>query len=386
MDVYIIALKSIGLNNTILRLMLELLTLKDFKSIFEGNFMEIQLKYNLDLNKYSNLLSDLDLLKKSLNNASLILKESKENKIKHILITDKRYPQNLKNIPDAPVILYYKGRGFFKKHEKSISCVGTRKPTGFTSNAASSIIPSLVNEGFTIVSGLAEGSDTLSHQICLESNGTTIAVLAHGLDTIYPSENQSLANEILNHNGLLVSEYPIGTKADKFRFVHRNRIITGLSKSTIVFEAREKSGTRHSVDYAIQQNKKIFVPQPVTPTDKTIFLHKLIFNGIAEPIPHRNAYDVIVYGSGYKIHKDPYTINKRKSKILSTYINNTTTDYDSLIDYFSKPKGNQKTISFSIDEQIHMQLTNILKEKNISKKDLLSAFITSLLVNENINT
>lgn len=385
MDVYIIALKSMGLNNTILRLMLELLTLKDFKSIFEGNFMEIQFEYNLDLNKYSNVLSDLDQLKKSLNAASLILKESKENKIKHILITDKRYPKNLKNIPDAPVILYYKGRGFFKKHEKSISCVGTRKPTGFTSNAASSIIPNLVNEGFTIVSGLAEGSDTLSHQFCLNNDGTTIAVLAHGLDTIYPPENQSLANEILEHNGLLVSEYPIGTKADKFRFVHRNRIVTGLSKSTIVFESEEKSGTRHSVDYAIQQNKKIFVPQPVTPTEKTIFLHKLISKGLAEPIPHRNAYDVIVYGSGYKIHKDTYTINKRKSKIVSTYINNTNTDYDSLLDYFSKPKENQKTISFSIDEKIHMQFTNILKEKNVSKKDLLSAFITTLLANENTN-
>lgn len=379
MEKYIIALKELGLSNNILRTLLENITFDDFTKIFKGKYIETQYKYNISLDKYSKKLSDINELNKALDIAKNILKESKKNKIKHILITNKNYPKNLKNIDDAPVILYYKGRGFYKKYEKSVCCVGTRKPTEFTYNALDSLIPKLVEENFTIVSGLALGTDTHSHKVCLDNNGTTIAVLAHGLDIIYPKENEQLAKDILKNNGLLVSEYPIGTKADKFRFVQRNRIITGLAKSTLVFETREKSGTMHSVDFSIKQNKNIFCPWPRTTTELTIVLKNLINTGVAKAISNRSSYDIVVYGSGYKIKKDKKAANKFKSNILMKNINNINVDaniiYNNLNSLNKEPK---KNISFEVSESLHKKITEFAKTQNVSKKELFNAFIISI--------
>lgn len=382
MELYIIALKELGLDNTILKLLIELLSEKEFNSIFNGSFIEIQYKYNIDLNKYSKVLSNINMLNNAFNTAKTILEESKKNKIKYILINNKNYPSNLKNIEDAPVILYYKGRGFYKKHEKSIACVGTRKPTEFTYNAIDALVPKLVEEEFTIISGLALGTDTYSHQVCLNNKGTTIAVLAHGLDTIYPKENIELANNILKNNGLLVSEYPVGTKADKFRFVHRNRIVTGLAKSTIVFETKEKSGTMHSVEYSLNQNKNIFCPLPSISTETTAPLKNLILKGIAQALPNRSSYDLIVYGSGYKIKKDKKAANKYKSNILTKNISNINVNSSSILEYMNKEtSGINKQISFTVDESLHKKISEFTQSQNITKKELFNAFIVTLLQN-----
>lgn len=122
------------------------------------------------------------------------------------------------------------------------------------------IVKGLVEANTVIVSGLAKGIDAESHRVCLENRGTTVAVLAHGLDTIYPKENSKLADAILENGGTLLSEYPIGTKGLKSNFVARNRLISGLSSGVIVFEASEKSGTMHTARFAYTQGKKIFCP------------------------------------------------------------------------------------------------------------------------------
>ena len=276
-------------------------------------------------------------------------------------------------------ILLHRNRTSLQKHEKSICCVGTRKPTEFTYNVLDSIIPKLVEEGFTIVSGLALGTDTYSHKVCLNNNGTTIAVLAHGLDTIYPKENEQLAENILKNNGLLVSEYPIGTKADKFRFVKRNRIVTGLAKSTLVFETKEKSGTMHSVDFAIKQKKNIFCPWPRISTELTIPLQRLIQSGVAKAISNRSSYDVVVYGSGYKIKKDKNAANKFKSNLLMKNINNINIDASTIYNNFnSLNEENKKNISFEVSESLHSKITEFAKTHNVSKKELFNAFIIGL--------
>lgn len=383
MELYIIALKELGLNNTILRLLIEALSIEEFDSIFNGSFIEIQYKHNIDLKKYSKMLSDEISLKNALDNANRVIEENKKYKIKHILINNKNYPNNLKNIEDAPVILYYKGRGFYKKHEKSVACVGTRKATDFTYNAINVLVPKLVEEDFTIVSGLALGTDTYSHETCLANNGTTIAVLAHGLDNIYPNENIKLAERILENNGLLVSEYPIGTKADKFRFVQRNRIVTGLTKSTIVFETKEKSGTMHSVEYAINQNKNIYCPLPSTITELTEPLQNLISKGIAKALTYTSSYAHIVYDSGYKVKKDKKSANKYISNILSNNVNNTNIDSNLIFEYINKPKPEiSKNISFSVDEDLHKQISEYAKSHNITKKDLFNAFAIALVTSK----
>jgi predicted Rossmann fold nucleotide-binding protein DprA/Smf involved in DNA uptake len=100
----------------------------------------------------------------------------------------------------------------------------------------------------------------LSHQLCITAGGKTVAVLAHGLDIVYPKENKALADRIFSSGGILMSEYPVGIKADKFRFVNRNRLIVGLSKAVVIYECDAKGGTMHNVDFAIQQKKPIFCP------------------------------------------------------------------------------------------------------------------------------
>ena len=122
------------------------------------------------------------------------------------------------------------------------------------------LVPQWVDNGCSIISGLACGVDKLSHQSCISAGGKTIAVLAHGLDTIYPKENERLADRILSSGGILMSEYPVGTKADKFRFINRNRIIVGMSKVIVIYECDVKGGTMHNVEFAKQQSKSIFCP------------------------------------------------------------------------------------------------------------------------------
>lgn len=384
MELYVIALKELGINNKIINLLIENLNFLDFASIFKGNYLEIQFKYNLDLNKFSDKLTDIKLLEQCILNAKSIIKDSKKEKIKIILINNKNYPKNLKLIENPPPILYFKGRGFYKKHEKSIACIGTRNPSNFSYTAIDSLVPRLVEEEFTIVSGLATGVDSYSHKACLDHNGTTIAVLAHGLDMIYPKENISLANEILKNNGLLVSEYPIRTKPDKFRFVDRNRIVSGLSKSVIVFETKEKSGTMRTVDYAVQQNKKIFCPLPSTITELTSKLNNLIESGVAKPLATRSAYDIVVYESGYKIKKDKSRANKYKSKIVSSIINDLNANNNTIYNSFNKKSNKSKQIAFSLDEELHTKLSEYVNSNNITKKELFNALVLSILENNNL--
>lgn len=381
MELYTIALKELGIDNKTINLLLSNLEHSDFNNIFKGKYIEIQFKHNLDLNKYSSKLSNISLLSNSITKAKSIIKKSKACKIKFILITDKNYPINLKTIEDPPPILYYKGRGFFKKHEKSIACVGTRVPTDFSYIAINALIPKLVEEEFTIVSGLAEGVDVYSHTICLKHNGTAIAVLAHGLDIIYPKSHANIANEILSKNGLLISEYPVGTSPDKFRFVERNRIVSGLAKSIIVFETKEKSGTMHTVNYATKQKKPIFCPLPSKITPLTAQLHNLIEHEVALPLTNRSSYDTVVYGSGYKIKKDKNKANKYKSNVLYSTLNALEPNNSDIYSLIGS-NNSKKQVSFNIDEDLYVGLSKFLTNKKINKKELFNAFILTLLTNE----
>ena len=257
--VIFIALSLLGIKNEVLTTIINSkIPVKDLKKILRGKSIEIQYKYSIDFVKYEDLLNDKIKVKEAIDKAEYIVKESQMLGIKIVTIKSRFYPKNLREIKNSPAVLYMKGRNFTKRDEKAIACVGTRLPTEFGIRAASSIVGSLADEDFVIISGLAMGIDSESHKACLNKGGRTVAVLAHGLDIIYPKENELLAERILNQGGTLVSEYPIGTKPDKFRFVQRNKIIAGMSKGTILFESKEKSGTMHTINYTLDQNKKVF--------------------------------------------------------------------------------------------------------------------------------
>ena len=253
---YVIALSELGLkNNNLISL------LQSYSSDIEKMFTDsLVFEGRLELMAYQEYFSNKDLVNEALLKADTILGKNKELDIKVTFYTDKNYPKELAKIDNPPAIIYYKGAEFSEISEHAIACVGTRKPTKLSYNAVNYLIPQWVNNNCSIISGLACGVDKLSHQSCISSGGKTVAVLAHGLDTIYPKENKALADRILSSGGILMSEYPVGTKADKFRFVNRNRLIVGMSKAVVIYECDAKGGTMHNVEFATQQKKPIFCP------------------------------------------------------------------------------------------------------------------------------
>lgn len=170
---------------------------------------------------------------------------------------NKFYPKLLKEIPDPPEKLYY--HGDLKILEKTcLAVVGTRKNTDYGEDVTKQLIRELSILDIAIVSGLAQGIDTIAHQAALENNLPTIAVLGSGINNIYPPGNQKLATEIIKH-GLILSEYSNNTPPHKSNFPNRNRIISGLSIAVIVIEAPEKSGALITARYAVDQGREIFV-------------------------------------------------------------------------------------------------------------------------------
>ena len=182
-----------------------------------------------------------------------------------IPLTDERYPESLKTIFDPPIVLF--SRGSLPSTDLfHLAVVGSRKATVYGHTALDRIVSPLVNSGVVVVSGLAYGIDSLAHKISVDAQSPTIAVLATGLDdqSMYPSKHRSLAHQILETRGTLISEYPIGTPALKHHFIARNRIIAGLSHATLVVEAAEKSGSLITARFALEGGKDVYaVPGPI---------------------------------------------------------------------------------------------------------------------------
>ena len=178
--------------------------------------------------------------------------------IKTIGIEDKNYPKLLREIKDAPKVLYVKGN--LSPQEKCFAIVGTRKFSDYGKEIAFSIAKDLAETGLIIVSGMAKGIDTFAHKGALETKGKTIAVLGTGFDkkSIYPRQNLKLAENILETGGCLISEYPPGTRGTQFTFPQRNRIISGLSLGVLVVEAKFGSGALITANWAFQQKRKVF--------------------------------------------------------------------------------------------------------------------------------
>ena len=181
----------------------------------------------------------------------------KYNVIK-IDIKSKYYPEKLRCIDSPPKELFCLGN-LELMNAKSIAIIGSRDYSNYGEKAAKDFSYNLAQNNICIISGLARGIDSFAHEACLVAGGKTIAVLGSGLDVIYPKENFGLFNKIILNDGLVVSEYPLGTKPQKQNFPARNRIISGLSDGILVIEAKEKSGTNITVDFALEQGKDVFV-------------------------------------------------------------------------------------------------------------------------------
>ncbi|WP_235440453.1 DNA-processing protein DprA [Paenibacillus sp. DMB20] len=187
----------------------------------------------------------------------------RQNGVEIITRLDESYPDMLKSTPQAPWVLYAMGN-IHLLNEPGLAMVGTRIPTAYGRKVGSMLAEELCRAGLTIVSGMARGIDSVVHDTALRFGGKTIAVLGSGIDIVYPSENRSLYEEIAKQ-GLIISEYPPGTKALPGFFPQRNRIIAGLALGTLVVEADVKSGSLITADAALEAGRDVYaVPGPIT--------------------------------------------------------------------------------------------------------------------------
>ena len=174
-----------------------------------------------------------------------------------ITIKDGVYPECLKEISNPPLKLYYKGNLDLLKEERLIAVVGTRNPSSYGKLCCEYMVKKMSRANITIVSGFAKGIDSIAHKTSLLTDGKTIAVIASGLDIVYPASNLSLYREI-EEKGLILSEYEAGVKPFKSNFPQRNRIIAGLSKGTIVVESKDRGGSLITADLALEFNRDVY--------------------------------------------------------------------------------------------------------------------------------
>ena len=173
-----------------------------------------------------------------------------------LTLADADYPQTLRWIVDPPAVLYVRGR-FVSSHQLAVAVIGSRKPSAYGKMSAQLFSRTLAEHGYTVVSGMARGIDSLAHQGALQAGGQTLAVLGSGINTIYPPENRRLYEQICAQ-GAVLSEFPLHTKPDRWNFPRRNRIISGLSLGTLVIEATARSGSLHTARHALDQGREVF--------------------------------------------------------------------------------------------------------------------------------
>lgn len=185
------------------------------------------------------------------------IKNYPSNGIEVVTYFDKNYPIMLKEIFQPPWCLFLKGNITLLNKARKLAIVGAREASCYGKNVLQHLLPPLLKREITIVSGLAKGIDTLAHQTTMDFGGETIAVIAGGFNHLYPKENEKLATKI-GKDHLIISEYPPETRPTKWQFPARNRIISGLCEGTIIIEARRKSGSLITANYALQEGREVF--------------------------------------------------------------------------------------------------------------------------------
>jgi DNA processing protein len=208
-----------------------------------------------------------------------------------LISQDEDYPRLLKEIDQAPPVIYVKGQ-LTAADEFAVAIVGTRRVSDYGRQVTRDASIFLAGNGLTIVSGLARGVDGLAHRHALEAGGRTIAVLGSGVDVIYPPEHRKLADAICE-NGAIISDYPLGTQPEGINFPPRNRIISGLSLATIVVEAGARSGALITADFALEQGRDVFAVPGNVLSPASRGTNKLIQSGAYAMISPQDVLDVL---------------------------------------------------------------------------------------------
>jgi len=339
----------------------KVLSQKDTKSTFNF-FRKGGTQSNFFSHSFSELLKigfDRNILKLCKEDYNSVAEEerklAKENGIEIIFTNSNYFPPLLKEIYNPPEYLYVKGDPDVLK-TMMIGVVGSRKGTEYGRRAIEKIIPDLISEKITIVSGMAYGIDSMSHKESIKNGGKTIGVNAGGLLHIYPSGNSSLINKIIS-NGCVISELPLKMQPRPHLFPIRNRIIAGMSKAILVVEAEMRSGSLITARLALEQNRDIFAIPGRLDSPLCKGTNYLIQQG-AKLIT--SSQDILTeYGiKPRKIKKAiPENLQPKEKKILDLMSGN---DVNS-INYFVEKTGN--SVSEIVSILMGMVLKNLIAEE-----------------------
>ena len=307
-------------------------------SAFDNFFEFFTSEYNYSkLNISCHEIEKIKIVKKALENVNLekTKKLLDDRKIKFLALSDIKYPEKLKAINDPPFGLFYKGNLDLLKHKLAISIVGTRSATKYGLSVARKISILLAKQNIVVISGLANGIDTSAHEGAV-SSGKTIAILGTGPDVIFPASNRKLYEEILEKEGLILSEYMPGIEGMPWNFPQRNRIISALSDAVVVIEGDLQSGALITARFAIKQDKPLFaLPGPVDSLQSN-GPNILIKSGVAELLTSVN--DILEkIGEAKQVQLDFKDGNKSPSELsevqknIYNILSSKTLSFDELV-------------------------------------------------------
>lgn len=247
-----------------------------------------------------------------------------------INLSDYNYLRDLPHIPDPPKKLFIRGK-LPAKRVKTVAIVGTRKPSAYGREIATKIASECAKNGIVVVSGLALGIDSIAHRAAIDSGGKTIAVLANGVDKIYPCSHEDLGQKILQTNGAILSEYPNNTPARPWQFLARNRIVSGLADAVVIIEAASRSGTLSTANHALDQGKEIFaVPGNIT-SPLSAGCNQLIKNG-ANPLTSVEDLLDFLIPDRFEKQTQLFKGDTREENVILEFLSkNGTTSSDSII-------------------------------------------------------
>lgn len=258
------------------------------------------------------------LMEKDLTYPHRIERDCQRLGIQILSLHDRSYPELLRCIADAPLVLYVRGTLPDFDARLSISIVGTRSCTNYGLHAARYFAGNLAQQGCIIVSGMALGVDGAAHHAAIEAGGITVAVFGCGVDVCYPWKHEKLMEQIISH-GAVVSEYPPGTEPKGWRFPERNRILTGLSEGTLVVEAPKRSGALISADLALEQGRDVFAVPGDIHRISCAGCNRLIRQGSAELV--QGPLDILAhYGNVEKKPQDVHYASLKQSPLSSVSI------------------------------------------------------------------
>lgn len=306
-----------------------------FEAIYNADYEELAMIESISQNHLEKLKN------KSLVRATEIMEECLALNIDVLTIFDGRYPENLKNISDPPVLLYVKGKFPDMKNIPAIAIVGSRKPSNYGAKMTGKIAEDLGHKGFIIVSGMARGIDTFSHQGAIKAEALTIAVLGCGVDVLYPPENGAI-KDLIEQSGAVVSEFAPGTAPLPPHFPIRNRLISGLSNAVLVVEGKASSGSTITGNLAQDQSREVFCLPGNVDNPLSAAPHKLIRDG-ARLV---TCAEDIIMDLGYMLveetDKDRKETNQQRMNIV-----------------FEKLTGDQRKIAEVLDSNTPMHIDEI---------------------------